>query len=393
MGTEGIRIGSVLGASVRLRPSWFVIAAVVTWAFEPSVSIRLPDLGRPTAYLVAAGFAALLLGSVFLHELAHAVTARRLGSPPTAIVLDLWGGHTAFSSELSSPGRSILVAAVGPATNAVLAVCGVAARALVPAGGIAELLLLALTLSNVFVAAFNALPGLPLDGGRVLEGVVWAARGVRADGTVAAGWTGRVVAAVVAGYAVGWPLLTGRSPQLYSTLWLVAIAALLWAGATQTIRVGRWRRRAPGVTARALLQPAGSLPGTATAADAVAYLRPAAAPWEADPPAADTGSGEDAGPGTPPGGVVVLDAEGRPVGFLDPDALAAVPVELLAEVPVLDVTRTLAEGAVLPDHLAGEDLVERMQRAPQDRYVVVDEAGTVAGVLAWRAVAEEVSGG
>jgi Zn-dependent protease len=389
VGTEGIRVGSVLGAPVRLRPSWFVIAVVVAWAFEPSVRTWVPELARGTGYLVAVGFALLLLGSVFLHELAHAVAARRLGSPPTAIVLDLWGGHTAFSRELATPGGSILVAAVGPATNGVLAVGGLASRGLVPAGGVADLLLLALTLSNAFVAAFNALPGLPLDGGRILEGVVWAWRGERANGTLTAGWCGRLVAVLVAAYALLRPLLSAQRMQLYSTLWLLAIAALLWTGATQAIRVGRWMRRAPGVGARSLLRPARTLPATATVADALLAGAPAdpAAPADPEAPAGATRTG-----GTAPVAVVVLDDDGTPAGILDHEAVARVPSGRTSSVLVTEVLRTLGEGAVLPDHLAGEELVERMQQNPHDEYVVVDAAGTVVGLLAWQAVAAQVAG-
>lgn len=367
--TRGIRVGSVLRAPVLLRPSWFVVVVVVTFIFAPHVVERLPGTGPGEAYLIAAGFTLVLFASVFLHELAHALTARAVGSPPAFIVLDVWGGHTAFSAELISAGRSVLVAAAGPLANVVLTLAGLAARTQVPPGGVADLLLFSLIWSNGFVAAFNALPGLPLDGGRILEGVVWAVRGERAAGTLTAGWGGRLVAVAVVGYTVLWPLLAGARFDVYLAISLLAIAALLWRGATQTIRLAQWRRRAPGVTVRALLHPAVTVPSTATVADARTVAEDHAV-----------------------GDLVVLDAERRPTALLDRPALEDVPDEQAGSVCVDTVAQTLPEGAVLPDNLGGDPLVQRMQDCPHLRYAVLDASGTVVGLLFWQDVVARVAG-
>jgi Zn-dependent protease len=366
---EGIRVGSVLGAPVLLRPSWFVVVGIVTGVFAQDVALRLPSIASGTAYLIAAAFALLLLGSVFLHELAHALTARAVGGRPTAIVLDVWGGHTAFSAELVSPGRSVAVAVAGPAANALLATTVFAVRGLVPSDGIANLLALALAVSNALVAAFNLLPGLPLDGGRILEGLVWAQRRERTAGTLAAGWAGRLVATTVAALAVVWPVVTRTPLALLSAVWLLLIAWLLWQGATHTIRVGQWRRRAPTVTVRALLRPATTVVAEASVADVLAH-----------------GVGEE------DGHVVVVGVRGDPLALLDRSAVATVTPQRAPQVPVTAVSRALGDGAVLPEDLAGEVLVDRMQRAPHDEYAVVDAAGSVVGVLSWRAVAARVAG-
>jgi Zn-dependent protease len=369
MDGQGIRVGSVLGAPIMIRPSWFLVAGVVTLAFAPRVVERLPGTGPGAAYLTAAAFALVLFASVFLHELAHALTARAVGSPPAFIVLDVWGGHTAFSAELISPGRSVLVAAAGPLTNAALAIAGLAVRSQVPAGGVAHLLLLALALSNGFVALFNALPGMPLDGGRILEGIIWAVRGERAAGTLAAGWGGRLVAVGVAGFAVLWSPLTRGRADIYSLVSLLAVAALLWHGASQTIRLAQWRRRAPGVTVQALLRPAVTVPLTVSLAEAQA--------------AAQAHGVSD---------LVLLDGDGRPSALLDQLAAGSVPDERAATVAVDAVARNLAEGAVLADDLAGDPLVERMQQSPSLEYAVVDATGSVIGVLLWKDVAARVAG-
>ena len=369
MGSQGIRVGAVLGAPVLLRWSWFVVVGVVTVLFAPWVSARIPDADAGRSYLVAAAFALVLFGSVFLHELAHAVTARAVGSPPAFIVLDIWGGHTAFSSELITPARSILVAAAGPLTNVLLMTAGLAVRPLVAPDGVAALLVFALTASNGFVAAFNALPGLPLDGGRILEGVVWAIRGERAAGTLAAGWGGRVVAALLAGFALLDPLLSRARPDLILIASLLAISAMLWRGATQTIRLGRWRRHAPGVSVHALLRPAIAVPAGTTVAQAREAVRTGAVP-----------------------DLVVLGHDGRPAAVLDRPALFGVPQDRVGDLTVLEVARPLPPGTVLGEELTGEPLVERMQQAPHPQYVAVDATGAVLGIVHWRDVAARLAG-
>ena len=105
-GPAGLRIGRVLGAPVVLQPSWFLVAGVVTLLFQPRVAEALPGIGSG-AFAVAFAYALLLLLSVFLHELAHAVAARAVGTPPTHIALDVWGGHTALAQEVPSPVRRV----------------------------------------------------------------------------------------------------------------------------------------------------------------------------------------------------------------------------------------------------------------------------------------------
>ncbi len=350
----------MFGAPVLLRPSWFVVAALVTVLYVPAVHAQAPAASAPLAYLVAATFALMLLGSVFLHELAHAVAARRVGTPPTHIVLDVWGGHTAFSDELPTPGRSIFVAAVGPITNAVIAVLATQLRSALQPQGVTSVLLLALALSNWFVAGFNALPGLPLDGGRVLEGLVWSVTGERTTGSLVAGWCGRVVAVGAAGYVVARAVLTGASVDLTTVVWMLLVASVLWQGATQAIRAARWRRRAPAVSAAGLLRPAVAVPAAASVAEVVVAANAA-------------GVGE----------VVVLDPDGRPSGLVDAAAVAAVPPERAGSVRVGAVARALPPGASLAVELSGEDLLAALQSVPHPEYVVVAGGARVVGVLRW----------
>jgi Zn-dependent protease len=362
----GIRIGAVSGVPVYLRPSWFVVALVVTVLFAPNVRSVVPEYGDGASYVIASGFALLLLFSVFVHELAHAAAAKATGTPATHIVLDLWGGHTAFENESAGPWRSILVAAVGPLSNAALAVAAGVAIEAGDATGVPYLLLQATSLSNLIVAVFNALPGLPLDGGRVLEGLVWRVTGDRNAGMLFAGWSGRVVAVGVAVWVV-YPWLLGEPRSLTTVIWMLLVAGLLWQGAGGAIALAHWRRRSGLATVRELLRPAVAVPSTAT----VAAAREAAVAGRA-------------------AAAVVLDVYGNPAGVVDEAAVATVPPERAGEVPASAVSQSLAQGAVVGADLQGDELIERMQANPAPRYVVVADGGVV-GILEWQDVARFVS--
>src|SRR4051812_1173799 len=257
----GLPLGRFLGAPVYLAPSWFAIALVVVVIFAPTVE-RSAAIPPPLNYAIAALYAVLLLMSVLVHEFAHAAAARTLGLPVHAIVANLWGGHTQYADDSPTPGRSALVAAAGPLANGALTLLGIAALTgeLAPIGGVTHLLLVALVISNGFVAAFNLAPGLPLDGGRVVESLVWAVTRRRSTGTLVAGWCGRLVAIAVVAWLIVRPLLRGTLPDLFTLVWSLMIAVMLWQGASSAVAVGRVRSRAGRLRLPELIEPAAGRP-------------------------------------------------------------------------------------------------------------------------------------
>ncbi len=364
--SEGVLLGRLAGVPVLLARSWLVVAVAVTWLFGRTVAQQDPGLGVVAAHAVALGYAVLLALSVLVHEVAHALSARAFGMSPTRIVLTLWGGHTQFDTDARTPLASFVVAAAGPASNAVLAAAvyfGLGPVTLPPWG---QLLVLALALANAFVAVTNVLPGLPLDGGRMLEAVVWALRRDRDAATVVAAWAGRVVAvAIPVLVALSW-VSGGSGPSVLTLAWAALVGALLWSGAGAELQAARVRRRAPGASVAALARPAAAVAATAPLARALAAA--------------------DAGP------VVLTGADGRPTGVLDPQAAREVPAERRGLVPASAAEVALADGAVLAWGLGGLELLAALPGLPREPWVVVDEAGAVRGVLLTRDVVAAVAG-
>jgi len=355
----GLRLATVGGVPVYIGRSWAFIALIIVVTYGPQIASGRPDLGLG-AYLVAIAYAALLLLSVLAHEAAHAVVATRSGYRVNRVVADLWGGHTAYDSASARPGASALVAIAGPAANAVLALLGWLALPHID-GDILYMLVKALVLTNAFVAAFNLLPGLPLDGGFLVDSLVWRITGNRESGLIAAGWCGRVVTILVVLVLFGRPLLNGQPPDLFSLLWAFFIGAFLWVGATNAIRSGRGSRLLAGIRIDSVWRRAASLPARASAAQAL-DLRLSA-----------------------PGGtaVVVEDDLRNPIGLLDDDALRAIPEQSRAGVSVTSVMIRQPDGWVVeatPDQSIAT-VVGAMQRLGIGAVPVRGPDGRIDGIV------------
>lgn len=368
-GSPGWRIGSISGVPVHLGRSWVLVALLMVALFGPTVDRLVPGLGAG-AYVVALVFALLLLVSVLVHEAAHAVVAQRVGFRVSRIVADFWGGHTAHDGAGGTPGRSAAVAVVGPLSNGVLAVLGwwlFSALASQPPGmapgefggsttsAVLFLLAYAFAWANTFVAVFNLVPGLPLDGGFLLEALVWKVSGNRHLGTMVAGWAGRMLVVLVAIYAL-LPVLQGQQVSLTRVLWAVIIGAFLWQGASQAVTVGRH----------------GAISSRRTVGEAA--LRPGVVP-------ADTLLGSVPWPEHPIW--VVTGADGRADGVVDPRSLQQVPVEARARTAVSAVAVRLPAGwAVEMDPQTRLDTVIEVMRSSGSGVVgLLDPSGRPWGVV------------
>ena len=359
--THGWRIGSLSGVPIYLGRSWILVALLIAAVFGPTVTRSLPGLG-PLGYVVALAFAVLLLLSVLVHEAAHALVAQRVGFRVSRIVADFWGGHTAHDGSGGTPGRSAAVAVVGPLSNGLLALVGWWLLGQVDAA-VPFLLLAAFTYANAFVAMFNLIPGLPLDGGFLLESLVWRLSGNRHLGTLVAGWVGRLAVVVIVLWALLPVLLEGQRLDLTRVLWVLVIGMFLWQGAGQAVRAGRQglrvSRRRVGDVARRV--------GVVGPAEPVS-----AVDWDAHPL------------------WVVADPSGGPVGVVDPGALRSLPREARAVATVGSLTVRLPDGwvATLDEDDPLDRAVDVMRRTGSGVVGLLDATGRPWGVV----LVDDVSG-
>ncbi|SCG50753.1 Zn-dependent protease (includes SpoIVFB) [Micromonospora halophytica] len=349
-------MGRVLGVPLRVNVSMLLLTLLITVTYAQYARDRL-DLPPLGGYLIGLGFVVSLLGSVLLHELGHALTARRHGIGVRGITLELLGGYTEMDSDAPNPRVELLVSLAGPAVSAVLGAVGVGLTLALPTGTLAHQLALQLALSNVVVAIFNMLPGLPLDGGRALRAAVWALTRDRHRATEVAGWVGRAVALGTAGLVVLLTVERLLVPLALPLMLLVAVT--LWRGAGQSIRYARISRRVPLIDLGRLTRPVFGVPTGTPLAEA------------------QRRHAEQAPPGA---AVTVLDSAGRTVALVDPAAADAVPAQRRPWLAVDAVARSLAQLPTLPAGLDGERVMEVVQAHPAARYVVT--AGEdVVGVL------------
>jgi Zn-dependent protease len=198
----GIVVARPFGIPVYVSPYWFVIAGVFIVIYANDLSSSLHGGIR---YLVAAAFVILLYLSVLVHELSHSVVARGYGLPVRRILLYPLGGISEIEQEPQTPGREFVVSAAGPVLSLLLGAAGWG-LAQVFTAGISGSLVRQLMVANIIVGIFNLLPGLPLDGGRMLRAVVWKITKRPATATIAAAWVGRA-----RGRAAGDPVLLGQA--------------------------------------------------------------------------------------------------------------------------------------------------------------------------------------
>jgi Zn-dependent protease/predicted transcriptional regulator len=194
------RAGRIAGIEIRIDSSWAVIALLITYSMYLRASVLYPELSGSGAVALGILATVLFFGSVLVHELAHALVAQARGIRVQDITLFLFGGATRARVESRGPGDEFLIALVGPLTSGLLAglfaiVAGLGRDLLSrPLAGTFGYL----AWTNLLLAAFNLLPGFPLDGGRLLRSAIWKATGNLARAT-------RI--ASVSGQGVGWLLV------------------------------------------------------------------------------------------------------------------------------------------------------------------------------------------
>lgn len=248
-----VRLFRLFGIDFVANWTWaLLLALLVVAAAELFASVLGPE-HRPYAWPLALMAALLSVASLYGHELAHALVARSQGIQVRTVSLFLLGGVAHVVQESPSPRAELLIALAGPAMSLTIGIGGSALSALVgtslpPLGALG----LWLALTNVPLAIFNMVPAFPLDGGRVLRGLLWfAGQDLRWASAMTARF-GQVAGGAIL-FAGLYGIFTGTS-GIASGLWMVLLAWFLYAGAVGAHRATLFREILARITIGSVMQ-------------------------------------------------------------------------------------------------------------------------------------------
>jgi Zn-dependent protease/CBS domain-containing protein len=237
------RVARVLGIDIRIHISWVLIFLLVLLSLADQVfPASYPQWSQQKTFIVSAVAALLFFLSVLLHELAHAVVARRFKMSVSSITLFLLGGVANLTKEPPSAKAEFFMAAAGPGTSFAIGGLGLLVQQVVadnlsrlPSLQPVEAVAGYLGFINVAVALFNLVPGFPLDGGRVLRSIIWGLRHDRVAATRIAARGGQLVAGLMVVYG-GSRVIDGEA---MAGLWMFLIAYFLYGAASQALQQER----------------------------------------------------------------------------------------------------------------------------------------------------------
>ena len=368
--TASLRFGRIAGIPVGASWSALLIAGLIAWSLAGSLlPAQAPGLATAAYWLAGLVGAGLFLGSLLAHEVGHALVARRAGLAVRGITLWLLGGVALLEDEPATPRDELRVALVGPAVSLALAVAfGLAALAgslvALPAAAVAVAAWLAVV--NAILAVFNLLPAAPLDGGRVLRGLLWRRHGSRVRAAVTATRAGVWVGAGLVAYGLlgtftGWGI---------GTLWTALVGWFLMSAARQERDWAVARSGLEGLRADQVMTPA---PAAAPAWFTVdAFLRNYVEPWQA-------------------AALPLRSFDGHPAGVVTAAALAAVPPDRRHIVRAGDVAIGVADLVLLHPDQTVADLPARL--AGDRTVAAVVAGGQLLGLITLADLARAGAGG
>jgi Zn-dependent protease/CBS domain-containing protein len=253
---ENLSLGRIAGIHVGLNWSLLVIAALIAWSLATGILPSAAPGQTSGAYWTAGVVSAFVyLASLLAHELAHSVVAMRRGVRVEGITLWLFGGVSRFSSESNSPGAQALITFVGPLTSLLLGALFFFAS--VAVGGGAQLRLVSATLSwlgyiNILLGVFNLLPAFPLDGGRLLQSLIWLRTGDRQRATNIAARIGMAFAFLLIAYGLVTFFAAG---SLFGGVWSVFLGWFLLSAARSEQTSGLIRQALSGISVAEVMTP------------------------------------------------------------------------------------------------------------------------------------------
>lgn len=256
-GGSSFQLMRIFGIRIGASASWFFVLFVIIYLFTSRFQ-DVADGDATIAYVLAISAALLFFGSLILHELGHALVARREGIQVIGIDLWFFGGVAKMSRDSNTPGEEFRIAAAGPAVSLLLAVVfagaalamdayGPGAGPLIsgnddsPVGSLFELV----AYLNAGLLVFNLIPGFPLDGGRIARAVVWRFTKNRNTATRAAGYAGLGFAYLM---IAGGVAMSFASSDIFGGLWLAVLGWFLATAARSAVVGTKFTEKLDGIT-------------------------------------------------------------------------------------------------------------------------------------------------
>jgi len=253
---ENLSLGRIAGIHVGLNWSLLVVAALIAWSIATGI-LPAAAPGQTTAAYWTAGVvsAFVYLASLLAHELAHSIVATRRGVKVEGITLWLFGGVSRFNTESSSPGAQALITFVGPLTSLLLGAVFLLASVVVGGGAnsaLASASLAWLGYINILLGVFNLLPAFPLDGGRILQSLIWRGTGDRLRATRIAARIGMVFAYLFIAYGLITFFAAG---SIIGGVWAVFLGWFLLSAARAEEAGGLIRQALSGISVAEVMTP------------------------------------------------------------------------------------------------------------------------------------------
>jgi Zn-dependent protease len=351
-----IVLGHVWGIPIQINVSTFLILAIVTWSLAGRLlPDAYPELTGIGLFVTALLTALLFLASILFHELAHAWVARRDGVPVVSITLYIFGGLAQLGGKPKSAGSEFRIAAVGPASSIFLAALFYALSQGLGERGFFGASTEWLAYINLVLALFNLLPGYPLDGGRILESIVWGITGKQDTGVRVAGTAGQIIAYGLMAFGG----LRAFQGDVFGGIWMALIGFILHNAASAEKQAFLQQGRLSGVPISRVMgivrEP--EIPSDLTLQDLVERHI--------------LGQGQ---------GSFIVMAAGNPIGVLNLREVAAVPRTEWARTTVGDVMAPLSD---LPRVNLNDELLSAVQVMDANALlqVPVFDGSRLAGLL------------
>ncbi|UJB69045.1 site-2 protease family protein [Acaryochloris sp. 'Moss Beach'] len=347
---SNFRLGSLFGIPFYLNASWFLVLLFFSWTYGNGLAAQFPELIGIGPWLLGFGTAILLFSSVLAHELGHSLVAMQQGIEVKSITLFLFGGLASLEEESKTPAGAFAIAIAGPAVSVLLwALLSYAGLQLPISGPIAAIVGFLATI-NLFLALFNMIPGLPLDGGNVLKAAVWKITGNRYRGIRIAARAGQVVGGVAIASGI-----------LSLSVWNALIGWFLYQNAGQAFQSSKLQEELSRYTAADVVTEGEFVIGQD---DSLRQLANQAIPYQGKVSK-----------------FLVVDEQGQLVGSVNLEDLNTVPTMQWPQVSVQEILQPTVLPPVVQSNQSLLDIVALLDKEKLQTIAVVNDSGALMGLL------------